>query len=91
MDASPHGFHNPLINDRLKGKPQQTEKLIYRMTRSEAKQLLVKDLAMQAAISYYQAVISAGSSHPPKPDTIIKTAETFEDYFADMHPDEYDE
>jgi hypothetical protein len=76
---------NPLFADHVESKEAHAVALSRRIEPSEAQRLLVKDLALHAALSYYAAVMKTGQSYPPRGETIIRTAETFEDYYEDLY------
>lgn len=79
--------NNPLFSDHVDKKDAHAIALTKRISTDEATRLLVKDLALHAALSYYASVMKTGQSFPPRGETIIRTAETFEDYYADMYGD----
>lgn len=75
---------NPLFSDHVQKKNDHAVALAHRLASDEAQRLMVKDLALHAALTYYAAVMKTGQSYPPRSETIIKTAETFEAYYEDV-------
>lgn len=79
-------FTSPLLQEHVEKKSDHAVALSRRIDPDQARSLLVKDLALHAALDYYAAVMKTGQSYPPRNETIIKTAQTFEDYYADVYP-----
>jgi hypothetical protein len=78
-------FAAPLLGDHVEKKNEHALALSKRIEQQTAKDLLIKDLALHAALAYYGAVMKTGQSYPPKTETIVRTAKTFEDYYADFY------
>jgi hypothetical protein len=78
---------SPLFADHVNKKDPHVLALIDKVDHDEAQRLLVKDLALHAAITYYAAVTRNGASHPPRPETIIRSAEVYEDYYQSIYDD----
>lgn len=57
--------------------------LASRITPVDAIRLVTKDLALHAAIRYYETVLRIKGSYPPGVETVIRAAESFEDYYTD--------
>lgn len=74
----------PQFQSHVENKADYVKALIAQVGEEESQRLLIKDLAIHAAITYYAAVTSNGQSHPPRGETIVKTAATFESYYDDI-------
>lgn len=76
---------NPIFSEHIEKKEPHAIALTRRIDPHVAHELLIKDLALHAALDYFAAVMKTGQSYPPRGETIIKTAQRFEEYYADLY------